>query len=64
MTSSELIITMFKLLIDRDKILSERLAQLESENAFEIETESTTHGQLQALMAQIQQTQTAEATQS
>ena len=48
-----LIIEAFKMLVERDAILSERIAKLEEENGFEVTEESVTQSQLQELVAKM-----------
>ncbi|MEG4583070.1 hypothetical protein QUA71_26165 [Microcoleus sp. MON1_C5] len=48
-----LVIEAFRLLVERDTILSERLGKLEEENGLEITDESVTQSQLQELVARI-----------
>jgi hypothetical protein len=48
-----LIIEAFKALVERDMILSERLAKLEEETGLEITEESVTQTQLQELVARM-----------
>ena len=50
-----LIIEAFKALVERDMILSERLAKLEEETGLEITEESVTQSQLQELVARMQE---------
>ena len=50
-----LIIEVFKVLIQRDVILSERLAKLEEETGLEITEESATSARLQELVEKMQQ---------
>ncbi|MEG4861718.1 hypothetical protein QUB75_30770 [Microcoleus sp. K1-B6] len=48
-----LIIEAFKLLVERDGILSERLAKLEEENGLDVTDESVTQSQLQELVTRM-----------
>jgi hypothetical protein len=48
-----LIIEAFKALVERDMILSERLAKLEEETGLKITEESVTQSQLQELVARM-----------
>jgi|GEM_PF-6071411 len=48
-----LIIEAFKMLVERDTILSERLAKLEEETGLEITEESVTQSQLQELVGRM-----------
>ena len=48
-----LIIKIFGTLVERDAILSERIAKLEEENGLEVTDESVTQSQLQELVARI-----------
>ena len=48
-----LIIEAFKMLVERDTILSERLAKLEEETGLEITEESVTQSQLQELVTKM-----------
>jgi len=48
-----LIIEVFKMLVQRDAILSERLAKLEEETGLEITEESVTQTQLQELVTRM-----------
>lgn len=57
-----LIIEAFRLLVERDTILSERLAKLEEENGLEITDESITQTQLQELVARISEQPTPQLT--
>ncbi len=50
-----LIIEAFKMLVERDTILSERLAKLEEETGLEITEESVTQAQLQELVGRMQE---------
>ena len=50
-----LIIEAFKALVERDTILSERLAKLEEETGLEITEESVTQSQLQELVERMQE---------
>ena len=50
-----LIIEAFKMLVERDTILSERVAKLEEEAGLEITEESVTQAQLQELVGRMQQ---------
>jgi hypothetical protein len=50
-----LIIEVFKMLVQRDTILSERLAKLEEEAGLEITEESVTQTQLQELVGRMQE---------
>ncbi|MEG4294905.1 hypothetical protein Q5692_39880 [Microcoleus sp. C2C3] len=50
-----LIIEAFKMLVERDTILSERLAKLEEETGLEITEESVTQSQLQELVGRMQE---------
>jgi hypothetical protein len=50
-----LIVEAFKMLIERDTILSERLAKLEEESGLEITEESVTQTQLQELVGRMQE---------
>jgi len=50
-----LIIEAFKMLVERDTILSERLAKLEEETGLEITEESVTQIQLQELVTRMQE---------
>ena len=50
-----LIIEAFKALVERDMILSERLAELEKENGIEVTDESVTQSQLQELVGRMQE---------
>jgi hypothetical protein len=50
-----LIIEAFKMLVERDTILSERLAKLEEETGLEITEESVTQVQLQELVERMQE---------
>ena len=50
-----LIIEAFKAVVERDMILSERLAKLEEETGLEITDESVTQSQLQDLVTQMQE---------
>jgi hypothetical protein len=50
-----LIIEAFKMLVERDTILSERLAKLEEETGLEITEESVTQTQLQELVGRMQE---------
>jgi hypothetical protein len=50
-----LIIEAFKMLVERDAILSERLAKLEEETGLEITEESVTQTQLQELVGKMQE---------
>ena len=48
-----LIIAAFKMLVERDAILSERIAKLEEENGLDVTDESVTQSQLQELVARM-----------
>ena len=48
-----LIIKIFTTLVERDAILSERIAKLEEENGLEVTDESVTQSQLQELVARM-----------
>ncbi|MEG4964881.1 MULTISPECIES: hypothetical protein [unclassified Microcoleus] len=48
-----LIIEAFRILVERDSILSERLAKLEEENGLEVTDESVTQSQLQELVTRM-----------
>jgi predicted Holliday junction resolvase-like endonuclease len=50
-----LIIEAFKMLVERDAALSERLAKLEEETGLEITEESVTQTQLQELVGRMQE---------
>jgi hypothetical protein len=50
-----LIIEAFSMLVERNTILSERLAKLEEETGLEITEESVTQVQLQELVARMQE---------
>jgi lipoate-protein ligase A len=50
-----LIIKVFKILVERDTILSERLAKLEEETGLEITEESVTKTELQELVATMEE---------
>jgi predicted Holliday junction resolvase-like endonuclease len=50
-----LIIEAFKMLVERDTILSERVAKLEEETGLEITEESVTQSQLQELVGKMQE---------
>jgi hypothetical protein len=50
-----LIIAAFKMLVERDAILSERLAKLEEETGLEITEESVTQTQLQELVGRMEE---------
>ncbi len=50
-----LIIEAFKMLVERDTILSERVAKLEEETGLEITEESATQSQLQELVGRMQE---------
>ncbi|MEG4290913.1 hypothetical protein Q5692_20775 [Microcoleus sp. C2C3] len=50
-----LIIEAFKMLVERDTILSERLAKMEEETGLEITEESVTQSQLQELVGRMQE---------
>ena len=50
-----LIIEVFKMLVQRDAILSERIAKLEEETGLEITDESVTQSQLQELVTRMQE---------
>lgn len=50
-----LIIEAFKALVERDMMLSERIANLEEENGLEITEESVTQSQLQELVTKMQE---------
>ena len=50
-----LIVEAFKMLVERDTILSERLAKLEEETGLEITEESVTQTQLQELVGRMQE---------
>jgi hypothetical protein len=50
-----LIIEAFKMLVERNTILSERLAKLEEETGLEITEESVTQAQLQELVERMQE---------
>jgi hypothetical protein len=50
-----LIIEAFKMLVERDTILSERVAKLEEETGLEITEESVTQNQLQELVGKMQE---------
>lgn len=53
MNVGSLIIEAFKLLVERDGILSERLAKLEEENGLDVTDESVTQSQLQELVTRM-----------
>jgi predicted Holliday junction resolvase-like endonuclease len=55
MNAWSLIIEAFKMLVERDTILSERLAKLEEETGLEITEESVTQTQLQELVGRMQE---------
>jgi hypothetical protein len=48
-----LIIEAFKMLVQRDAILSERVAKLEEENGLDVTDESVTQSQLQELVTRM-----------
>ncbi|NQE35197.1 hypothetical protein [Microcoleus asticus] len=48
-----LIIEAFRILVERDSILSERVAKLEEENGLEVTDESVTQTQLQELVTRM-----------
>lgn len=48
-----LMIEIFKALVERDAILSERIAKLEEENGLDVTDESLTQSQLQELVARM-----------
>ncbi|MEG4485260.1 hypothetical protein [Microcoleus sp. D2_18a_B4] len=48
-----LIIEAFKMLVQRDAILSERIAKLEEESGLDVTDESVTQSQLQELVSQM-----------
>ncbi|MEG4574771.1 hypothetical protein QUA56_19065 [Microcoleus sp. N3A4] len=48
-----LMIEVFKMLVERDAILSERIAKLEEENGLEVTDESVTQTQLQELVTRM-----------
>ena len=50
-----LIIEAFKILVERDATLSERIAKLEEETGLEITEESVTQSQLQELVGRMQE---------
>ncbi len=50
-----LIIKVFQTLVERDVILSERIAKLEEENGLEVTDESVTQSQLQELVTKMQE---------
>jgi hypothetical protein len=50
-----LIIEAFKMLVERDTLLSERVAKLEEETGLEITEESVTQSQLQELVTKMQE---------
>ncbi|MEG4581804.1 hypothetical protein QUA71_19635 [Microcoleus sp. MON1_C5] len=56
-----LIIEAFKMLVQRDAILSERIAKLEEENGFDVTDESVTQSQLQELVARMSEQPTPPA---
>ena len=59
-----LIIEAFKMLVERDTILSERLAKLEEKTGLEITEESVTQSQLQELVTRMQEHLVPSATMS
>jgi hypothetical protein len=50
-----LIIEAFKALVERDLILSERIAELERDNGIEVTEESVSSAQLQELVTKMQE---------
>ncbi|MEG4800717.1 hypothetical protein QUB63_14300 [Microcoleus sp. ARI1-B5] len=48
-----LIIELFRALVERDSILSERIAKLEEENGLDVTEESATQSQLQELVSKL-----------